>query len=182
MKCKLIGKIRRRLYVNTAVLVYLHEKDTAATSPVTIVKADENSISDVLAFDSADYLPVYKRFFEEGQNCYLAYLDNRCVHRSWVIDKPQNVHTHWSHSMPLKENEVFIHYCLTDPIARGKNIFAYVLSEICREYKEYKALIAVEWNNKASIRSIEKAGFVPYIQIKVLIIAGIVIRKKAQNI
>jgi len=168
--------------VKTVVLVYSHEKDTAATSPVTIAKADKNSISDVLTFDTADYLPVYTRFFDEGQTCYLAYLDNRCVHRSWVIDKPQNVHSHWAHSMPLKENEVFIHYCFTDPKARGKNIFTYVLSEICREYKNYKALIAVEGSNKASRKSIEKAGFKPFMQIKVLIIAGIVFRKKAQII
>ena len=60
---------------------------------------------------------------------------------------------------PLLENQIYIAWCETAGFARGLGIYPYVLGRIVQDYSNKQIFIAVNKNNAASIRGIEKAGF-----------------------
>lgn len=143
-------------------------------SPAVIKYATESNLADILTFQNRRYVDVFKNFLSIGDRGYFAYVDGRCVHRSWIKHTPQTVNLHWALPMKLKRNESFIHYCETAPSARGMNIYPAVLSRICNDFREKTSiLISCNAKNSASIRGIEKAGFRERERVQVLIIMGI---------
>lgn len=137
------------------------------------------NINDVLHFDKPAHLLLFQQFLQRGDRGYLAYLENICLHRSWVICKPGVVFLHWSVPMTLLESEVYIHFCETGPTGRGKNIFPHVLSVIASDFCGSKNVyICVNSNNAASIRSIEKAGFCLWRKIQTIALLNVRLIKR----
>lgn len=171
---KIYHYIKMRIYVNEKIILFQHQKHTNQKSPATIVEANKDNVKDILAFQDKRYLKVFNHFLEIGDKGYFAYLNGKCVHRSWVKHKPQYVSLHSLLSIPLNYNEVFIHYCETAPDARGKNIYPHVLSRIASDFKDRsRILISVNEKNISSIKGVKKAGFVEIEHYRLIVIFGI---------
>lgn len=169
---KLLNSFRRRLF--TYDIIYLYELDELIkhNSLSKIHLANKNNIKDILTFQDKKYLKIFEDFLDNNDFGYLAYLDNKCIHRSWVKGNQQNVQLHWGLSLKLKQNEIFIHYCETSPKARGKSIYPHVLSKIVEDNSENRILIAVNKLNIPSIKGIEKVGFKKIKAFRILFFLG----------
>ena len=174
---RLYNYMRQRLYVNETLILFQHETATEQKAPVEIRYASPETIRDILSFQPERYVKVFEQFLSLGDRGYFAYLNGRCVHRSWVKHTPQTVRLHACLPMRLQENEAFIHYCETAPQARGKNIYPHVLTKIADDFKDRKrTFVAVNAKNVGSIKGIEKAGFKEAGRWKLLVLLGIRIR------
>lgn len=175
----MLKKILRRMYASEHLLLYEHRNNSMQVSPADIRMATLDNISDVLSFDTQKNLEKYIHFLHNGNLCFLGYLDNQCAHRSWVIKYPSKVWLHWAVPMDLQSGEVYIHFCMTAPFARGKNIFPHILCYIADQFAECKKVyICVNAKNLPSIKSIEKAGFMPIKKIFVIAFLNTLIYKK----
>lgn len=171
---KIYHYIKMRIYLNETIILFQHQRHTDQKSPATVVEANKDNIGDVLSFQDERYVKTFNRFLDIGDKGYFAYLNGKCVHRSWVKHKPQNVFLHPLLSISLNYNEAFIHYCETAPDARGKNIYPHVLSRIAADFKNYsRILISVNKKNTPSIKGVKKAGFVELESYKIIVIFGI---------
>ncbi|RXI25322.1 hypothetical protein [Aliarcobacter trophiarum] len=169
---KLLNYIKLRLYINETIVVYNLKNYQIETSVATIKHATSENIKDVLYFQPQRYINIFENFLSLGDKGYFAYLQDKCIHRSWVKSNHQIVYPHWAYPYKLKENELFIHYCETAPEARGKNIYPHVLSNIIDDYKDKDILISVDDENIASKKGVEKVGFRERERVNVLIILG----------
>jgi RimJ/RimL family protein N-acetyltransferase len=86
---------------------------------------------------------------------------------------PSKIDLHKFCSIDLKNGEAFIQYCETAPEARGKNVFTDVLKKISEDLKDKRLLTAVFSNNKASLKSFAKAGFVEVERYRIFIFFGV---------
>lgn len=162
-----------RIYVNETIVIYELNKNHEQNSVATIWKVNSNNLNDVLNFQANKYINIFKNFLALGDIGYYAYINTLCIHRSWVKCNNQIVYPHWTLPYKLKDNEIFIHYCETAPEARGKNIYAHVLSHIYDDFKDKTILISVNKNNFPSIRGIQKVGFKEKESIKTIVFIGI---------
>ena len=170
------------MFASEKLLLYRSQTLTGQTSPTEIKMATPENINDILYFDSRTNVDKFQRFLAQGDHGYLGYLGKNCVHRSWVKCVPEKVFLHWALPMELKENEAYIHFCETAPVARGKNIFAHILSRISEEYQHCNNVyICVNFKNKASIRSIEKAGYVKIRSYRIIALANRLIYKNERG-
>lgn len=153
-------KIKNRFFVCEQILFYRFSTTMNQTSLASVYPASHENISDLLYFDTQHNLDIYHQFLARGDTGYLASIGKTCIHRSWVIHHPGTVWPHWALPMTLSPGEAYIHFCETAEDAKGKNIFAHVLSVITDDFLNCRNIyICVNTKNKASIRSIEKAGF-----------------------
>jgi len=176
---KVIKKIyiyfKSRIYINETAILFKSFKNIIQTSPAKIVQANHNNLTDILIFQDPKYIGIFNKFLDSGDKGYFAYLNNKCVHRSWVQFGEKEVEIHRFLKRKIEKDEAFIHYCETAPEARGKNIYPAVLSKIVTDLKDKYRNIYISTNikNKASRRGIEKAGFVEIERIKIVVILGI---------
>lgn len=170
---KLLNYIKIRLYANETIILYSLKNYQPQTSVAMIKHATDKNINDILHFQPQRYIEIFKNFLSLGDKGYFAYLQDKCIHRSWLKGNEQIVHPHWAYPYQLKENEVFIHYCETAPEARGKNIYPHVLSNIIEEHQDKDILISVNDENIASKKGVEKVGFREREREKVLILLGL---------
>lgn len=179
---KFLRIVVTRLLVIDSVILFKMDTPKSISSPAIINKANNQNLPDVLLFQDKRYLPIFKKFLEKGDIGYFGYIDGECIHRSWVITNEGSTYNpHPLVKAQLKKNEVYIHYCETAPIARGKNIYPYVISEIAKEFSGKDVLICVNEKNTPSVNGVKKAGFKPMQLISIFAILGIVFRRK-QNI
>ncbi|MGB2805667.1 MAG: hypothetical protein WBD64_12325 [Candidatus Zixiibacteriota bacterium] len=174
---KLYNYVKKRFYVNETLVLFRHKVMTEQRAPVEIRYASPETIADILSFQPERYVKVFEEFLSSGDRGYFAYLNGRCVHRSWVKHAPQIVHLHPCLPMRLKEDEAFIHYCETAPEARRNNIYPYVLTKIVDDFKDRKKIfVSVNAKNVASMKGVEKAGFREARRWKLLVVLGIRIK------
>jgi len=162
-----------RLYSDSNVLVMELKNRVPQTSPVTIQDVTTANVDDALNFQSSGQVKTFRSFLKQGHKGFYGYLINKCVHRSWVVVGPGKAFIHKFYSIILKENEVFIQYCETASEARGKNIFAHVLSHIGQQFPTSRVLTSVDQENHSSIKSMLKAGFVQFDLKRIKMIFGI---------
>jgi RimJ/RimL family protein N-acetyltransferase len=62
--------------------------------------------------------------------------------------------------LAIPSNAYYIEYYETHPLYRGKNIYPWVLYEICRKLHDRDIYIATDLENVPSQKGIEKCGFV----------------------
>lgn len=180
---KIINFIKNRFYTNDTIVLYSLKNYQIQTSVATIKHATNENLKDVLYFQPQRYIDIFKNFLSLKDKGYFAYLQDKCIHRSWLKSNEQIVHPHWAYPYKLKENEVFIHYCETAPEARGKNIYPHVLSNIIEENQGKDILISVNDENIASKKGVEKVGFRERERVIVLIILGMkFIKVKSQEL
>lgn len=166
--------LTQRLYTNETIIIFQHDTIQPIESSAVIKKADQANLKDVLNFQNERYLATFRKFLQQGDIGYLAYLEQKCVHRSWVKSSPQKVSLHPLLTIDLEPENIWIHYCETAPNARGNNVYPYVLSKIANDFQAAnKILISINEKNIASIKGVKKAGFKEYKRYKLLIICGI---------
>lgn len=153
--------IKNRLYVNETLILFVHEEHISQDTSANITYITSQNVRDVLEFQHPRYLSVFERFLQRGDTGYFAYLNGKCIHRSWVVHTPQTVHLHPMLPRQLSADEAFIHYCETAPSGRGKNIYPAVLSKIAYDFKKSFRVLMISANakNSSSIKGIKKAGF-----------------------
>jgi len=159
MILKLWNFIYSKIYTNEIVVLYSLKYYQSQSSIATIKHAINSNIKHILYFQSQKYIDIFKKFLSLGDKGYFAYINNKCIHRSWVKDNQQVVYPHWAYPYKLKKNEVFIHYCETALEARGKNVYSHVLSNIIEEHKGKDILISVDDKNIISKKGVKKLGF-----------------------
>lgn len=154
-------------------IYYLDTKKYTPKSDINIHKVTLANLTDILNFNHPRYVGVFHEFLASGDIGYYAYINNKCIHRSWVKSNEQVVYPHWACPIKLKTNQYFIHYCETAPQARGKGVYPSILSNIADDFKNKgEVLISINANNIASITGAKKAGFRGREKIKVLVIFG----------
>ncbi|HWI53272.1 MAG TPA: GNAT family N-acetyltransferase [Symbiobacteriaceae bacterium] len=113
--------------------------------------------------DQADGLtqPGWEQRWSRGDVCYGAWAGGVCVHHSWVTTQDSligEVHGR----IKVAAGEAYVYDCFTSAESRGQGIFPAVLSHIGRGLVSSGTLriwIAVEHENRSSIKAIERAGF-----------------------
>jgi len=179
MKRSFFIKIFHHLFAAEQLILFRFVSSIPQKSPAEVCSATFENIQDVLFFDTPDKVEKYRNFLFRGDKGYLAYLDGKCVHRSWVITLPRKVWLHWSLPFATQENEAYIHFCETATLARGKNIFSHVLCRIAADYRHCKNIyICVNVKNRPSSRSIEKAGFMPVKRYRIIAFLNMLVFKK----
>ena len=178
---KLFSFVKSRIYVNETIILYQLNKYKKYQSLATIQCAKYNNLTDILYFQDKIYIDIFQNFLKMGDTGYFAYIDENCIHRSWVKSNNQIVYPHWTLPYKLKDNEIFIHYCETAPEARRKNIYPHVLSHISDNFKDKKILISVNKNNLASIRGIQKVGFEKKESVQTIVLIGIKFKRYLTN-
>lgn len=175
--------LKQRIYVNETLILFERQENTRNACPAVITRISAANVADVLDFQPPHYIPIFENFLYRGDTGYFAYLNGKCVHRSWVVHSPQTVHLHTFLPKLLQPGEAFIHYCETAPLARGRNIFPAVLSKIAEDFKSYGHLLMISANakNKNSIKGIVKAGFAERERERVIVIAGIKIKQRLKS-
>lgn len=105
-------------------------------------------------------LGTMKSRLERGDCCYLAYIDGRAVHRSWVTSTSCWVRDAKAIFRPM-EGEVYVYDSYTLPRYRSRGAFTSTLLKILADYSSENKLvwIAVRNDNLSSRRAIERVGF-----------------------
>lgn len=165
--------VLKRIFSCDTVLLLERKKNTQAISVAQIKPVTPENVTDARSFQSEKQIRLFSRFLTRGNKGFYAYLNNTCVHRSWVVIAPGKVSLHKFFSIDLKPSEVFIQYCETAHSARGKNIFAHVLSDIAHQFGDRRVLTSVDRDNSSSRRSMEKAGFAEVDRIRIMMILGV---------
>jgi len=173
---KVFNRIRYRLFVNETLILFEHDMHTHQETAAAIEHITPENVSDVLDFQPPRYKSRFEEFMLRGDTGYYAYLQGRCVHRSWVVHTPRTVHLHPLLPRRLEEGEAFIHYCETAPGARGLNIYPAVLSRIAEDFRKTgrsrRLLISTNARNESSIKGILRSGFKEIERVHVMALLG----------
>ncbi len=104
-------------------------------------------------------LSTIRTRLERGDCCYLAYIEGRAVHRSWVTSTSCWVKDAKAIFKPQK-GEVYVYDSYTLPRYRSRGAFSSTLLRILADYSGQSLVwIAVRNDNLPSRKAIEKAGF-----------------------
>lgn len=99
-----------------------------------------------------------------GDACYVATLEGRPAHFSWVQYRGTHSIDDAARVEPIVPGEIWIYHCVTRPEARRRGIYVSVLGAIVRDHSNgrYKrAWIYTTRSNRASQGGIARAGFEP---------------------
>lgn len=166
--------IKSRIYLDESFILYEYKSVNNIESSVDLVKADKKNLSDVLMFDTKTNYKVMTRMLSKGEKGILAYIEGKCIHRSWYKEGSGKVDIYKFLPFYLKENEAYIYYCATAEEMRGKNVYPFVISYIAQMVRgSNRVFIATSNKNIASMRGIEKAGFEPVELWRIRVIMGI---------
>ncbi len=159
------------------VLLYRHERPATPATAAEIHRVDAGNVDDASAMEAPGQVAEFHRFLERGDVGYYGYVGGRVVHRSWVRRGPLAVPLwHAWGRLALAPDDAYIHYCATDPAARGMGIYPAVLARAVSDAREAGArtiFIFTELENAPSRRGIEKAGFVEHRRYDIQVRFGI---------
>lgn len=177
---RIFNFLQHCLYVDETLILFEHDRPVPQISPAVIAYITHENVSDVLDFQHSRYKSIFEDFLRRGDTGYFAYLDGKCVHRSWVVQQPRTVHLHPLLPRQLREGELFIHYCETAPEARGKSIYPAVLSRITEDFRNTgrRLMISVNVKNKSSIKGVVKAGFKERERERIIVLLGMKFKKR----
>lgn len=168
------------MYFNT---IFLYDQDLSeiplveSRQPCTLTKASAGDMRPFKQIRSmrSEKVEQFTRRFERGDRCYLAALDGKFVHYSWVQTQGKHpisgvkLHT-------IRPGEIWIFDCRTADWARGRHIYPYVLTTILQEFKQagnyHTAWIYTSDTNIASQKGIQRAGFTLRRKLKAIHLAN----------
>jgi sulfur relay (sulfurtransferase) complex TusBCD TusD component (DsrE family) len=136
------------------------------------VRVNESNVSDILHFDEEDKADLFRSFIKNGDIGYYAYLDGKCVHRSWIRLGPMEVITAGNYKHILGKDDIYVHYCKTAIKARGLNAYPAVLRRICEDFIGKNVFLVTLGKKINANRSAKKAGFCVVKRIKFLNLFG----------
>lgn len=179
---KAANYLKAKFFMYEEITIYRLDEPKFIEANCIIKQVDYSNLEDVLNFQPSKYVGIFKDFLFNKDKGYYAYINGKCIHRSWVKHAPQKVFLHTHFAYTLKKNEIFIHYCETAPEARGKSVYPYVLSKIIDENIKSDILISVNKRNIPSRRGVEKVGFKEYYTIRIMVFLGFKFIKKRKSI
>ena len=144
-----------------------------------IVKGDLKDLEIYRQSHSHDYWEFNCYLFDQVSDFFVSFSGENIQHISWIYD-----HCAPNRFIKLNPLQLEIKYCLTLPEYRGQGIYPHVLRHIIRygSQNQYTEIfMAVDKNNIASIRGIEKAGFHIVHRMKWIKVFGIQITSKYRD-
>lgn len=105
----------------------------------------------------------WEQRWHRGDVCFAAWRDGRFIHHSWVSYQDSYIGEVYGW-LRLKAGEAYVYDCFTDGSCRGQGVFPAVLSHIGHELFNkgtHRIWIAVEEENRSSLKAIQRAGFRP---------------------
>ena len=180
--CRVISRLTTFQY--GTVFIFRHQQLRKLTCPAEIHKVTWGNVDDARDMDSPEMISQYRSFLESGDSGYYAYSKGTVRHRSWVKSGPGTAGCGLCVKFKLKDEDVYVHYCKTEPSARGKGIYSAVLSRITYDMHAMNktVYIATIESNPASIKGIEKAGFEPVRRVRSLVCFGVPVFQKECSI
>lgn len=172
-----INFLKKFIFSKETILLFSYDRNNKkvySDKSITVKKVSNKNIYDCLDFQNNFYLKKFLKFIKDGDSGYYAYLNGKCVHRSWVkFGKGNEIKLNYFLKRKFMPDEIYIHWCETAKEARGKNIYPIVLQKIAADFCNKKILITTTENNKASVHGIIKAGFKLMYIINIEVIFGI---------
>lgn len=123
-----------------------------------VLAEEAGALSEIGFFEPKDGVVRFQR----GDVCYLASLDGRRAHYSWVQRSGLHPITEAGVSVPVGNGALWIYHCRTAEWARGRRIYPATLRRIVNDHfaKGYStAWIYTSKENIASQKGILQAGF-----------------------
>jgi len=196
-------ELKNKLWHRSCSLLYVRCGGADVVMPESIrirtIIADERqmALSDILAAGAGTDI----RFFDSGAICYLAYQNDQPVGLGWMFrdsyllqkilasaassplegeDRGEGFFTPVPASNSSVQMSVYLAGFHVIESARGQGIYPLLLNVMCRDAMACGATcyVDVASGNQASIRGIEKAGFLRVGELRTAVIAGIIIRCK----
>ena len=170
-----VSAARRRLLTRDRVLIFEAPGEALRIDrrALLVVRATAENLRDLAWFQNAEYLQTFSEFLREGHSGYLAYVDGRCVHRSWLIKGSSTAWEHWSRAKELGPSEGFLHYCETASEARGLGVFPVVLSRVVRDNPALHIRMSIDERNYSSRKAATKAGWVLAEDVTFTVLVGV---------
>ena len=172
---RIASALARRTYTRENLLIYAASEvpATLQSSAVEVRCASRLLVQDLAWFHEPYELQVFHEFLTAGHLGYLAYVDGRCVHRSWYVPGPARIHEHWSQELNIRTTDGFVHYCKTAQEARGMGVFPAVLARIATDHPMSRTTMAIAKDNAASWRAANKAGWTPVEEVRYSVSLGV---------
>lgn len=135
------------------------------------IPEDEHIVIELLNPAEVDLLSeIYPGFvrtlemasFAAGKKCYIACVNGRPAHYSWVQDSGLHILNGVGRKRRVLEGELWISNCFTAEWARGKHIFPATLGRILHDHEALgfrTAWIYVLDSNAASRKALARVGF-----------------------
>lgn len=160
--------IKRRLLARRVVVTRLYCHDLSYIPEIPLASTDAIAPLDPARIETV--LEVYpvdlaqdRQRLASGDNCVIGWVGARAAHFNWVRDKGVYPMPGTGRRKAIKAGEFWIFSSRTAEWARGRRLQPAAIAYILRQYRErgYKrAFILVDELNNASIRGIERTGFV----------------------
>ncbi len=174
--------ILENVYIDEPISIYMQKIDyklnvgEGLNSDVTIEKGDINTIDK----DSKHLKPLPWEFkchkFDDVSDFFIAKNNDGVQHISWIYYKNNR-----NRLLTLGDKEAEIKFCLTMPVLRGKGVYPNVVKTIINylAHGGYTTVfMCVHPDNQASVRGIEKAGFIYLDSIRLKKILGMQVSKR----
>lgn len=132
------------------------------SAEVIIRKLDPREVGDLAQVNKDVIVPIEISKFEAGLHCYVAELDSRLAHYSWVQEFGKHVLDGTGRTRSIRKGHIWVHACFTAARARGRRIYPTVLRRILDDYSAQgftTAWIYALESNIASRKGISHAGF-----------------------
>lgn len=139
-------------------------KSITSKIDLEIKKVDFNNVYQATDFRQQKMVFIFENFLEKGDIGVFAFVNGKVVGHAWAVLNADQPSKRIDGYMDINRDECFIHYCNVSEEYRGKNIYPQMLSWLCKELvlvkKMKKIIIDCDISNVASLRGIEKIGFV----------------------
>jgi GNAT superfamily N-acetyltransferase len=160
-----LGALPRMIYRKDAAYILVRDLDPppepgpprAEVAIERLEEAQAGELERVVYYGRHEIL----RRFREGQICFVARIDGRIVHYSWM-SRGREYAGEVEKELVFEPDERYLYNCRTLPAARGKGIYPTVIARAMREAhaagaRRMAALVSAD--NVASLRSFEKMRF-----------------------
>lgn len=161
---KWVTLIKRRIWSDNNVLLLKKTKDCDAsykkTCVATIKEVNRSNVSDCLQFEDESYLQTYIDMLDSGDSGQFGYYNGKCVFRRWALKgQGKTISFAGQNIMQLRKDQVYFHYTLTTPEARGKGIHSYAIKLFDEKFKGYEKLALVVPSNTSSLIGYKRNGY-----------------------
>ncbi|HWI50862.1 MAG TPA: GNAT family N-acetyltransferase [Symbiobacteriaceae bacterium] len=152
-------RLVRPVWSSASVMMLVAEPPAAAVAARAPIRIDLMSAEAARA--SGFMNPDWENRWKHGDVCYGAWLNGVCVHHSWVTRGDTYIGETKSY-LAIGPDEAYIYDCFTAGECRGMGIFPAVLSHVASALfgtGVTRVWIAVEEENRSSLKAIQKGGF-----------------------
>ncbi len=128
-----------------------------------VLTKDKKELERILDFRPQGTYENIKKLYNEGENVYLVFNNDLCIHHSLTFLNDTDEKVQKGHIV-VPANTAWIHYCNTADAHRGKGIYPYVINYIAKALAASgkgmdRIIIDTEQKNIPSQKGIIKAGF-----------------------